>query len=201
MALDNTFPALPVSAVGREAEVVLRSASPEFLTNHCFRSYAWAVAIADIERVSYDPELLYIAALLHDLGLVPMYDTGRCFEEDGAQVAAELAAERGWPAIRSEALAEAIRRHTAIDISIKEGPEGYLLWHATGVDVTGHRLSEIDSETVAAVVAAYPRLDFVPGFTHLIADQAARKQGCWANRAIEGGLADRIAAAPFESAK
>ena len=33
----------------------------------------------------------------------------------------------------------------------------------------------------------------------LVASQAARKSGCWANRAIKGGLAARIAAAPFES--
>jgi hypothetical protein len=190
---------VPDSSLAREAEDLLRTASPAFLTNHSFRSHAWAIALAERDRVRFDSELLYVAALLHDIGLLAQYDTGRCFEEDGAHVAAELAVGEGWPAERSEALAEAIRLHTAIDISLEDGPEAYLLWHATGVDVTGHRYGEIDVDTVFAVVASYPRLDFARGFTELVADQAARKSGCWANRVIEGGLAERIAAAPFES--
>jgi hypothetical protein len=190
---------VPDSSLAREAEDLLRTASPAFLTNHSFRSHAWAIALAERDRVRFDSELLYVAALLHDIGLLARYDTGRCFEEDGAHVAAELAVGEGWPAERSEALAEAIRLHTAIDISLEDGPEAYLLWHATGVDVTGHRYGEIDADTVFAVVASYPRLDFGRGFTELVADQAARKSGCWANRVIEGGLAERIAAAPFES--
>jgi hypothetical protein len=53
--------------------------------------------------------------------------------------------------------------------------------------------------TVSAVLAAYPRLDFKEGFTDLIADQGERKPGCWAARALQAGIRERIAAAPFES--
>jgi HD superfamily phosphodiesterase len=190
---------VPDSSLAREVEELLRTASPAFLTNHSFRSHAWSVALAQRDGVRFDVELLYVAALLHDVGLLAPYDTGRCFEEDGAQVAAQLASAEGWSAERVEAVAEAIRLHTAVEISIADGPEAYLLWHATGLDVTGHRYEDIDAETIAAVVSAYPRLDFVGGFTELVADQAARKSGCWANRAIGGGLAAHIAAAPFEA--
>lgn len=62
------------------------------------------------------------------------------------------------------------------------GLRAYLLWHATGVDVTGHRYGEIDARTIAAVVSAYPRLDFARGFADLVADQTVRKSGCWADR-------------------
>ena len=191
---------IPDSALVREAEQLLRTAAPDFLTNHCFRSHAWAVALAARDRVGFDPELLYVAALLHDIGLLAGFDTGHCFEEDGAQVAADLAIRRGWPAERAQALGEAIRLHTAIEISVNDGHEAYLLWHATGVDVTGHRFSDVEPATISAVVSTYPWLDFATGFTDLVADQAARKAGCWANRAIDGGLAERIAAAPFNRA-
>ena len=192
---------VPDSSLAREAEELLRTASPAFLTNHSFRSHAWAVALAERDRVRFDAEVLYVGALLHDIGLLAQYDTGRCFEEDGARVAAELAAGQGWPPDRQQAVAEAIRLHTALEISLDYGPEAYLLWHATGVDVTGHRYSDVDADTIAAIVSAYPRLDFARGFTELIADQAARKSDCWVNRAIAGGLAERVAAAPFESAR
>ena len=198
MALDVR---IPNTRLARQAAELLRTCSPDFLTNHCFRSYAWSLALADRDNVRFDRELLHVAALLHDVGLVARFDTGRCFEEDGAAAASDLAAAEGWSDERREALAEAIRLHVAVEIALEDGPEAYLLWHATGLDVTGHRHGELAPQAVDDVVGAYPRLDFKRGFTDLIADQAARKPypSCWATRVIAGGIAERIAAAPFAS--
>jgi hypothetical protein len=189
----------PDSRLAREAEDLVRAAAPPFLTNHSFRSHFFAVALANRDDVSFDPELLYVASLLHDIGLVEEFDTGKCFEEDSADAAVRLAADEGWAAERREQLAEAIRLHVATEIDLGDGPETYLLWHSTGLDVGGDRHGDINPNTVGAVLAAYPRLDFKEGFTALIADQADRKTGCWANRAFAAGISDRIAAAPFGS--
>jgi hypothetical protein len=189
----------PDSSLARRAEQLVGDVSPPFLTNHCFRSHFFAVALAERDRVRFDAELLYVAALLHDIGLVARFDTGRCFEEDGAAVAATYAAEDGWPPERCDALAEAIRLHVAVAIGVDDGPEAYLLWHSTGLDVAGRRHAELSKETVRAVLASYPRLDFKQGFTDLVADQAERKPGCWAAAAMRRGLREFIAAAPFES--
>jgi hypothetical protein len=191
--------ARPDSALARRAEELVAEAEPGFLANHSYRSHFWAVALAERERVRFDPELLYVAALLHDIGLVARFDTGKCFEEDGAGVAVRLAAESGWPAERCEAVAEAIRLHVAVHVALEDSAEGYLLWHSTGLDVGGHRYGELTARTVEQVLAAYPRLDFKAGFTELVADQAERKPGCWAERAMQGGLRERMAAAPFVS--
>src|SRR5213083_2031780 len=94
----------PDSRLARRAEKLVAEVSPPFLTNNCFRSHFFAVALAERDRVRFDAELLYVAALLHDLGLVARFDTGRCFEEDGGAVAARLAAD-DWPPERCEALA------------------------------------------------------------------------------------------------
>lgn len=118
---------IPDSRIADQAAELVRTSSPEFLTNHCFRSYAWAVALADRDHVRFDAELLYVAAVLHDLGLVARFDTGRCFEEDGAAAAADLATAERWSDERREALAEAIRLHVAAEIALKDGPEAYLL--------------------------------------------------------------------------
>jgi hypothetical protein len=189
----------PDSRLARRAEKFVAEVSPPFLTNHCFRSHFFAVALAERDRVRFDAELLYVAALLHDLGLVARFDTGRCFEEDGADTAAALAAEAGWPPERCDALAEAIRLHLAVAVELEDGPEAFLLWHSTGLDVVGSRFGELSAETVSAVLASYPRLDFKQGFTELIADQAERKPECWAAAAMQRGLAERIATAPFAS--
>ena len=196
MALDLP---IPDSRLAREAEELVRLSSPAFLANHCLRSYAWSVALAGRDDVRFDAELLYVAALLHDLGLVARFDTGACFEEDSAAAAAELSTTAGWTAERREALAEAIRLHVAVAVSLDDGPEVYLLWHATGLDVTGHRYGDLARPLVTDVVATYPRLEFKRGFTELLAGQAGRKPGCWAAAAVAGGIGERIAAAPFES--
>jgi hypothetical protein len=189
----------PDSRVAQQAEDLLRSVAPPFLVNHSFRSHFFAVALANRDSVRFDEELLFVAALLHDIGLVEEFDTGRCFEEDGAHTAARLAEQEEWEVERRERLAEAIRLHVATDIALDDGPEAYLLWHSTGLDVGGHRYDELTVAEVRRVLDAYPRLDFKEGFAGLVEDQAARKQGCWANRAVEAGLRARIDAAPFES--
>jgi predicted HD phosphohydrolase len=189
----------PDSKLAREAEDLVRVVEPPFLTNHSLRSHFFAVALAERDKVRFDEELLYVASLLHDIGLVQEFDTGKCFEEDGADAARRLATGQGWDAERAEALAEAIRLHVAAQIALEDGPEAFLLWHSTGLDVAGHRHDELEPRAVEAIVAAYPRLDFKEGFTALVADQAERKSGCWADRAVASGLRERIAAAPFES--
>ena len=89
--------------------------------------------------------------------------------------------------------------HLAVAVELEDRPEAFLLWHSTGLDVVGNRFGELSAETVAAVLASCPRLDFKQGFTDLVADQAERKPGCWAAAAMQRGLAERIAAAPFAS--
>ena len=199
MTPQDVLAARPDSRLARDAEELVRVVAPPFLTNHSFRSHFFAVALAERDQIRFDEELLYVASLLHDIGLMEEFDTGRCFEEDGADAAVRLAAADGWPAERSEALAEAIRLHVAAKIALEDGAEGFLLWHSTGLDVTGHRHGELDGRTVEAVLRAYPRLDFKEGFAGLVADQAERKSGCWADRAIAAGLRARIEAAPFDS--
>ncbi len=189
----------PDSRLARQAEDLIRSVQPLFLTNHAFRSHFFAVALADRDQIGFDTELLYVAALLHDIGLVEEFDTGACFEEDGAAAATRLASLEGWPPERSHALAETIRLHVATKVELGDGPEAFLLWHSTGLDVGGDRHGDVSPPTVSAVLAAYPRLDFKEGFTELIVDQAERKPGCWAARAMQAGIRERIAAAPFES--
>ena len=144
----------PDSSLARQAEDLLRSVAPPFLGNHSFRSHFFAVALADGDTVRFDEELLYVAALLHDIGLVEEFDTGRCFEEDSADAAARLAEQKEWEAERRERLAEAIRLHVATDIALDDGPEAYLLWHSTGLDVGGHRHGELATAEVQAVLDA-----------------------------------------------
>jgi hypothetical protein len=190
--------AAPTSSVARAATGLARAASPPFLFNHGARTFAWAVLIADKDRIAYDRELLYVGAILHDIGLTEAYDGPRCFENEGAAAAAAFARDHGWDPLRAETLAEAIRLHMHPRVVPEDGAEGYLLGEATGCDCRGHRVGELDPALVAEVVAGIPWLDFTRGFLALCEDQARRKPGCLVDLYLRDGFADKVRNAPFE---
>jgi hypothetical protein len=55
----------PDSRFARQAEDLIRSVQPLFLTNHAFRSHFFAVALADRDQIGFDTKLLYIAPPRH----------------------------------------------------------------------------------------------------------------------------------------
>jgi hypothetical protein len=157
----------------------------------------WGAALADAEGVTFDPELLFVSAALHDLGLLPQFDTGAAFEVDSATGARELVADHGLAAGKASKVAEAIVLHMAPDVTLDHGHEAYLLWHATSIDVTGAGLERLSATTISQVMTAYPRLDFVEVFGDAFVDQAGRKPSSSAGHAVRNGLLERLAACPL----
>ena len=93
MRLQDLSP--PGSPVARAAYALAASCHTPALLNHVVRSWLvgrgvspwWRAARASTRRA----ELLYTAAVLHDLGLVPAYDNATLsYEEAGGHVAVAL---------------------------------------------------------------------------------------------------------------
>ena len=79
----------PNSRLAREATERVRSIEADLLYSHSQRVYAFGAPQGDRRGLSYDPELLYIGALFHDVGLVEGHRSPRDrFEVDGANAAA-----------------------------------------------------------------------------------------------------------------
>ena len=188
---------VPDSPVARQALELIVEREPAFLVNHSIRSYAWAVALAAVDGLEFDPEILYVAALLHDTGLVPAFDKGGCFELDGAEFAEGWALEAGMPADSARAVRDAIVLHMAAEIPAGARSESVLLSDSTGTDVRGYRLDQLSVTLVPRVIEAFPRLDFKREFSARFADQAARKPGCRVAVMVAAGSLARIQAAPF----
>jgi HD superfamily phosphodiesterase len=188
---------VPDSSVARRALELIGDSEPAFLVNHSIRSYAWAVALAAIDGLDFDPEILYVAALLHDIGLVPDFDKGGCFEFDGAEFAEGWALEAGMTRDSALAVRDAIALHMAAEIPASARSESVLLSDSTGTDVRGYRLDQLSMTLVPRVVEAFPRLDFKREFSAQFADQAARKPGCRVAEMVAAGSLARIQAAPF----
>lgn len=200
---DSTLVALgmpvPDSTMATRAHELIEAVAPAFLVNHSVRAYAWAVELARHDGLAFDPEILYVSAMLHDIGLVPAYDLGGCFETDGAIAAERFALEQGAAPDRARAIYDVIELHMADDLPPDPAAEVVLLWDSTGTDVTGHRFADVRRAIVPEVLAAYPRLDFKREFGALFADQAARKPTCSVARMMASGKLEAINRAPYDS--
>jgi HD domain-containing protein len=190
---------VPDSALARRAGELIGDVAPPFLVNHSVRAYAWAVELAWHDELAFDAEILYVSALLHDIGLVPAYDIGGCFELDGGVAAERFALEQGEPEVRARAIYDVIALHMLAEAPLGSTEEVVLLNDSTGVDVTGYRIGDVRPSSIPRVVAAYPRLDFKRDFAAMFLDQASRKPTCRVAEVVATGKLEAIADAPFDS--
>ena len=71
----KTVPVLPTTPLAVRAVEYVRACETEPVANHSVRSYLFAVLLADHEGLrslaDFDPDLLFFACVLHDLGTSP----------------------------------------------------------------------------------------------------------------------------------
>ena len=190
---------VPDSALARRGRELIADVAPPYLVHHSVRAYAFAVELARHDGLEFDPETLYVASVLHDIGLVPAYDLGGCFETDGAIAAEAFVMQHGGPAARARAIHDVIAFHMLETLPPQPASEVVLLWDSTGTDVTGYRYADVSPAAIPGLLAAYPRLTFKRDFAAAFRDQAARKPACRVAEMVATGKLDAIAAAPFDS--
>jgi hypothetical protein len=193
----------PQTPTARAASELCAEVSSEAIANHAFRTYLWARLLALREGVGYDDELLYVASVLHDLGLTERFwgrDGSECFSIDGGEAAREFAEAHGWPRARADALAEALVLHLNVQVRDRHGLEARLMQSGTTLDVTGARLGGLARHTAAAVVARHPRLGLKSEFADWFRREIERRPDArLAFLDDKVGLGRRMQAAPFES--
>lgn len=164
---------VPDSRLAREATRAAADLVSTAVLNHSLRSYAWGSALGTIEGLTFDRELLYLAAMLHDTGLPTPVD-GIDFTVGSADLARAFADEHGLDAARYETLADAVCLHHTPGVTLERGPEAYLMSAGAAVDVFGMRAWDLPDAVRAEVVRTWPRLGFKTEFARLLATEAAR---------------------------
>lgn len=155
---------IPDTAMAREITALVRDAADELLFGHSVRAYLWAMLHGRHRGVEPDPELLYAAAMFHDLGLTRRYRTlDQRFELDGADAARSFLADHGCPAAALRTVWLAVALHTTPEVPDRLEPEIALLIAGVGTDVVGAGADALTAEEIAQVCAAYPRTDFADG--------------------------------------
>jgi HD superfamily phosphodiesterase len=153
--------AVPDTKLARKATDLVRQNTSDLVYHHSRRVYWWGSLQGRNRDLSYDPELLYIGAMFHDLGLNEEYlNDGRRFEVDSADEARRFLRGHGVPEESIRRVWTAIALHTTPGIPQFMEPEVALVTAGVEYDVLGigyHDLSEADR---AAVTALHPRPDF-----------------------------------------
>ncbi|MGW5877277.1 HD domain-containing protein [Nocardiopsis terrae] len=149
---------------------------PGWLYGHCVRSYLFgrelAVRRGMRPQEDYDDELVFVASLLHDIGVVPAGDGGQRFEVDGADAAALFLREHGVAEERVAKVWDAIALHTSEGIAHRKGAEVALTQLGVAADILGRDRDALPAGFADRVHAAFPRDDLGYTLAATIAEQA-----------------------------
>jgi hypothetical protein len=204
--------ALPRSRLAQSAAGFARARCPDYLFNHCMRTFVFGALRVARQGVGYRSEDAFIAAALHDLGLLPGFESARgSFELDGADAAERWLREQHGAADQADRIWHAVMMHDgAWPLTRRQGPEAMLVALGAAADVYGVDPEELEARRIGEVLAAFPRLDFKRRFTALLIAHCERKpdsqRGTWleglcrahtAQPATDAAVERGIAAAAF----
>jgi hypothetical protein len=188
----------PATSLTRAAETHARARLGPTILNHSRRTYAFGAALGMVDGIDVDHELLYAAALLHDVALPDGAGYRTDFTLASAAVASQIADDVGLPQTAAEILASAITLHYSPDVRLSDGPVAFLLSAGAALDVIGLRAWDLPPSTVSTIVDQHPRLGFKREFARAFRVEAARVprgRAQFLQRYAAFGLAIRIA--PF----
>jgi hypothetical protein len=169
---------VPDTKLAKEATAILREYGTDLLFNHSLRVYLFAAEQGRRAGLRFDPELLYVSATFHDLGLVKKYisETER-FEVDGANAVRQFLTAHQVPEEQVQTAWEAIALHTTPGVTQYMRPEVALLFSGVGLDVLGEGFDTFPAEIREQIVEAYPRENFKEGIVQAFFGGFAHKPG------------------------
>lgn len=154
---------LPDTPLCQAATQLAQSLSAPFLFHHVMRSYVYAELIGQRRKAAYDSEVLYVATVLHDLGLTSIAPVRARFEIEGADAAKEFLAKQGMDDPTAELVWDAIALHTTSEIPLRKRQEVALCHLGIASDLRGLPPDVASAGPAARVLDAYPELDLKEG--------------------------------------
>jgi HD domain len=157
---------------------LLESSSPKWLCTHCLRTFIFgSLAVRGLGRSVADEEAAFCAALLHDLGLVPLYRRDNRFEVDGAEAARDFCVKHRVSSERSDLVWKAIAFHTSPGIPTRLADEVALVHLGAGIDFLGLGLDQVPPQLIEEMLETYPRMNFKTEFRNLLVQHCRHNPG------------------------
>lgn len=152
---------IPDSALARAATELIRDTTNELIFHHSRRVFLFGSLQSRRLRITPDSELLYVAALFHDTGLVSPYrGTDQRFEMDSADAARKFLAAQGLSGTEADVVWTAIALHTTPEVPYQLDSVIAATTAGVETDVLGIRLDAISAGEIDAVTTAHPRPNF-----------------------------------------
>jgi HD domain len=149
---------IPDSKMTRDLTQFIRDTESELLFHHSTRVYLFGALTGRRKGLKFDPELLYVGAMFHDIGLTEGYRRSQNrFEVDGANAAREFLKSYGIPETSVDLVWDAIALHTTPGIPEHKKAEVALVTAGVEMDVLGLAYDQFPDDQREAVVMAYPR--------------------------------------------
>src|SRR5882757_1437921 len=151
---------IPDSKMARDLTQLIRDTESDLLFHHSTRVYLFGALTGARKGLKFDPELLYVGAMFHDIGLTETFNHSQLrFEVDGANAARDFLRSYGIPEASVEIVWDAIALHTTPGVPEHKKPEVALVTSGVEMDVLGIAYEQFTGAQREAVVAAHPRGD------------------------------------------
>ncbi len=152
---------IPDTMLARETTELVRESTSELIYHHSRRVYLFGSLQGRNRDLSYDPELLYIGAMFHDIGLNERFHhSGHRFEVDSADEARRFLRSHDVPEDSIRRVWTAIALHTTPGVPEFMEPEIALVTAGVEYDVLGIGYHDVDAADRRAITALHPRPDF-----------------------------------------
>jgi len=183
LAVDATPPATDLV---RAATAWAESVHEPWLLRHGLRTWLFGRLLGQLDGTEADAEALYLACLLHDVGVtdeyrIPAGDSGTacsCFAAHGAHVSEQKLLELGASALLASEVADAIGMHLNAKVGLDAGGTARLVNQGAALDVVGVRASDVGRTVVREVLARHDRAGFAEELLSVVrAENADRPRG------------------------
>jgi hypothetical protein len=162
---------IPDTALVRDVTAYIRDTEDDLLYHHSRRVFLFGSLRARARGLHPDPELLYTAAMFHDIGLTENYRESQLrFEVDGASAARDFLRAHGVDEASARLVWLGIALHTTPGVPEFLEPEVASVIAGVETDVLGIGRDQLDPDALAAVTAAHPRPDFKNRILRAFAD-------------------------------
>lgn len=189
---------------------LVRKVSEPYLFNHAMRSWLFAVSLAGVRQARYDPEVLAVTTLLHDIGLTPAFDGPLRFEVEGANAARAFVKEFGLDERRAQLIWDGVAMNSTPSLALYKESEVALSTAGIGLDWGGWGYEILPPERIAQIVEEFPRLgmkrEFARSVCHIVETRPATTYDNFARdfgtRFVEGyqppSAVDLLTGSPFK---
>jgi hypothetical protein len=152
---------IPDSTIANQATELLLEHGTEFLYNHSLRAFLFASLNGNHKNITYDPELLYVSSVFHDLGLTAHYSSpDKRFEVDGANAARDFLRSHGLPQQALQLVWDTIALHTTTGIAEYKEAEVALMNYGVALDVVGRGYEHLSEKHREDIIKQFPRTGF-----------------------------------------